>query len=131
MGEIDDLAKELNGSEFPAAYQGTREKEIDFVTISKRGVKRTSALHKSEEKFPPFEEVIPRDYTGDDFSHTCIDVSYLVLLASVAKEFLKGGGMKGVCIHVPKDDPLDPVVLECKYKETGQTLTQVIMPLRM
>lgn len=86
-----------------------------------------------DEKFPPYEDVIPKSQPEDQtFS---INIDYLLDMARQAKEFMRGSekGLNGcqvITFHIG-EGKLEPIKAECRHKETGQVLTHILMPLRL
>jgi len=80
-----------------------------------------------DERFPPYEKVIPSDYAKRDASPTVgVNLPYLADLSAALPKGDKGA--KPVRIHI--GGPLDPVVIVSEYPDLGEVLA-VVMPMRI
>lgn len=137
---VDQWAKELkeqrksnNPETQHITYKG-KDAGTDKILFSRRDPlgKRDSLVTPKEDKFPPYQEVIPKPQETDQMFSVNID--YLLDMARQAKEFMRGSPTEKhkvhrITFHICQGE-LEPVRVECRHKETGQVLTHVLMPLR-
>lgn len=137
LDDARDMAAELKRqrkAEYPTQRVLARLKSENGSTLYERSdpsSRRQFHITPREDKFPPYNDIIP-NFEGDDYATVGVDAKYLRLLADTVNQFRddRGRAPKGVTLHIPTKDPLSPIVATAKNENTEQELTVIIMPLR-
>lgn len=79
-------------------------------------------------QYPGWAAVVPDDNEGDNTA--LMDVALLGKALAAVKEFLSGSDTRGATIRISNDE-LGPIKITAKNPDTGQTMTVVVMPLRV
>jgi DNA polymerase III sliding clamp (beta) subunit (PCNA family) len=114
-----------------AALVACSEESVEFQTKAKSGLSSRLGAEPVDGNYPPWESVIPK-VSPETHAMICVDAKYLLELARMALDF----GNKRVKLAVPTSHESDGYTLEvmvatCESKETGQTLTHVLMPCKV
>lgn len=103
----------------------------DLLTLDCPERKQEVKVNKDMDSYPPLEKCIPNYQDPEQYTKVVLDVEKLKILVDLAREFTPKNDktLKAIQIYVPKD-PWAPTVTSSLNRETGQQLTQIIMPMR-